>query len=211
MPTLSGDVSADTRLTGFGGLETFNWGTADDLDVGEFKAAAELYRSLVKFDLSSIPTNAVVSSANLQLYDGAEDHSDNTRTMRCYRIRRAWVETEVTWNIWKTGNSWTTPGCGDTTNDREATDIGSISMPATEVLGYVTITLTNSAVQEWISGDFANNGVLLQMDTEADDGHRFWSREKNAAAHPPQFTVIYTVSVNIIPKISHPVTSIARW
>lgn len=153
---------------------TTNYSANAYIQVGEWNGGAAKDRGLVKFDLSSIPTNATITSATLKLYDQAQNYATNTRTMSVYRVLRAWVANQSTWNVYSTGNSWGTAGCANTTNDRESSAIGSVSMPGTEVAGYVDITLTASAIQEMITGGgFTNNGFLLQMATETDDMHQF--------------------------------------
>lgn len=165
-------------------------GTA--LFVGEVKAATQTFRLLIQFDLSSIPTNATVSAATLRLYDEGTDLADNTRTMSAYRCKRTWGETTATWNTYDGSNNWGTAGADNTTSDRETTESGSISMPATEVAGYVDITLTVADIQAMVSGSYTNNGFVLRMATETDDCHKFSDRSGNTTANKPQLVVTYT-------------------
>lgn len=159
------------------------------VQVGEWDAGAEIDRGLFQFDLTSIPTGVTVQIATFRLYDEGTALSSNTRTMRVYRCRRVWGETTSTWNSYDTALTWQTAGASGA-NDREATDIGSISMPATEVAGYNDITLTASSIQEMIpGGSFTNNGFVLQMDTEVDDMHRFSNR--GDANQEPLLVVTY--------------------
>ena len=72
-------------------------------------------------------------------------------------------------------------------NDVELTDIGNISMPATEVAGYVEITLDATKVEEMRNGTFANNGFGLSMGTESNDAHSFTTRD--AVADKPELVI----------------------
>jgi hypothetical protein len=180
--------SIDARM--FAGNADSPQGTLTVIGVGD---TGGVYRSVIKWDLSSIPANAVVTSATLSIYT-VEDYSDNTRTMRAYRVLRAWVESEVTWNSYSTGNAWATAGCGNTTSDREATDIGSVSVASNLAGGSeVSISLTPSRVQEWISGALANNGILLKIDTESNDFYNYGSHENGTAGIRPKLVIEYTL------------------
>lgn len=159
------------------------------LDVGEYNGAVgDIRRTLMQFDLSSIPVGSTITAVTLRMYDTGANLATNTRTMRAYRCRRTWGETTVTWNTYDGSNNWGTAGCDNTTSDREATDIGSLSMPGTEVAGYNSVTITPSSVQDWFTGAFTNNGFLIKMDTETDDLHRFDSSE---ATNKPELVVTY--------------------
>jgi len=185
--TLNPSINAYIRNT----TPTGNVG-ATDIYAGELNSVSnDILRGLVKFDLATIPAGSTITAATLRLYDTASDFSSNNRTFRAYRLLRVWVENQVTWNIYSTGNNWGTAGAGSTTTDREATDVGSVSTPATEVAQYYDITITASKVQEWLDGILANNGFLMQMDTETDDLHRYVGRD-GAAGQKPELVVTYT-------------------
>lgn len=169
-----------------------NFGTSDAFSIGELDITAEgPDRVLIKFDLSSIPVSATIDSATLSLY-ALLDVSSNARTARWFRQKRAWVEAQATWNIYSTGNSWSTAG-GFHADDCEQTDIGSRAFTATETLNeFKDWSLTASAVQGWTSGSFANNGLLGKMDTESNDAYQFALSDNATAANRPKLTVVYT-------------------
>lgn len=154
---------------------------------------SQINRCLVKWDLSSIPANAIISSAVLTLTYAA-DYSSNARTLRAYRVKRAVDYDQVTWNKYDASNSWGTAGCGNTTSDREGTDIGNVSIPANPTLDTtVDITLTASAIQEMVAGSFTNNGLLLKKDTESDDEVDFYGVGYVTESKRPLLTITYTV------------------
>lgn len=191
MPTVTLYATADTFMEAR--EPTTNYNSYSYIYSGEGNNLADHYqRSLVKFDLSSIPSNASVNSAVLSLYCEA-DLADNARTHRVFRTKRAWVEAQATWNIFSTGNSWQTAG-GFGYNDCEQTDIGSRDFTATETLNeYKDFTLTVSAVQAMISGSFTNNGFFIKADTELNDSYRFSSREVAGTDQDPKLVIDYTI------------------
>jgi len=165
MATLTLNPSGDTRIQKPN--PSSNYGGESYLQVGEYNAGTDyVVRSLLKFDLSSIPTGSIITSATLRIYDSGANYADNTRTMYVNRSKRAWTENGATWNKYDGTNDWSTAGGGTNSNDVELTAIGSISMPASEAAGYVEISLTASAIQEWLDGIFTNNGIILTMGTE---------------------------------------------
>ena len=173
---------------------TTNYGTGSVIIVGYKDNGLNpptVGRGLVKFDLSSIPVNASVISANLYVWVAA-DNSDNARTLSAYRVLRAWVETQSTWNIYSTGNNWGTAGCGNTSTDREAASIGSAAVGASEAVGtMITISLNTSKVEEWISGTLTNNGLLLKVDTESWDQYSYDSSSSVTAGERPKLVIEY--------------------
>ncbi len=170
---------------------TTNYGTNVMLGVGEANDAAQLFRGLIKFDLSDIPSNATITSATLSLYLDSEK-SSNTRSIYAYRLLKDWDEASVTWAKYDTSNSWTTAGGFDAA-DCEQTDIGSVSLSATEADGWKDITLTAAKVTEWVNSTLANYGLLLKVDTESSDQYRFHSSDYvTDTTLRPKLTLTYT-------------------
>lgn len=164
-------------------------GSADQLDIGELAGGTNKRRSLIQWDLSSIPSNATITAVTFKIYDRGGDLSSNDRTFDIFRVRRNWVENEVTWNVYSSGNSWSTAGAGNTTDDREGTAIGSVATTNAAIsAAYVTCSLTASAIQDWVTGAFTNNGVICVMQTESDDMHRYDGEDNS---NPPQLVIDY--------------------
>src|SRR3990167_4779758 len=121
--------TADTYLTA---LTPDTNNDAITFDVGEWNGGVgDLRRTLIKFDLSSIPNSSIITVATLRVYDTGSDLTSNTRTMFANRSKRAWTETGATWNKYDGTNNWATAGGGTNADDVELANIGSVSM-ATE-------------------------------------------------------------------------------
>jgi len=145
-------------------------GATGSFYVGEGNDDAVTNRTLAKFDLSSIPSDATVTDATLTMSGITADHSSNARTIHAYRIKRTLVQSEATWNVYSTGNSWATAG-GFTATDVYTTDTSSGTQPASPTVGVdsVVITMTPSEIQDLVDGTVTNNGFLIKVDTESDD------------------------------------------
>jgi len=164
-----------------------------DLTAGEVNIMADTYRTLLKFDLSALPPNALIQSAVLSLFLGV-NFADNARTFRVFRVKRAWVAAQASWNNWASGQAWQTAGAFGA-NDCEQTDIGSLAIPAADAPGTAhAFTLTAAKVQEWVSGVSANNGLLLKADTETNDAHLWWSGDYVSVPElRPKLVLTYTL------------------
>jgi hypothetical protein len=184
-------VDAATYISAQGATTNYRQSHAF-LTVGEWNGGTQQDRGIIKMPnlASLLPADATITAVNLRIYDEAVNYSSNDRTMRVYRIKRTVNPDQVTWNVYSSGNSWSTAGAGNTTNDREATDIGSLSFPATEVNQYYTIPLDATKIQEFYSGVFTGNALLLQFDTENNDMHQF---SDELDTNPPYLQITYSL------------------
>jgi hypothetical protein len=187
-------ASSDTMI--YQAAPTTNYGAGTAIYVGEVvSVAGAAGRTLIKWDQLSdgtIKSNSVVLAGTLSImpYD---DRSTNARTIRVFRPKRAWVVGEATWNIWATGQNWSTAG-GFHADDCEQTDIGNLSLSAAEDLNvYKDITLTPSKLQEYINGTWANNGFLIKADTETDDCYFYRSTNYATENNRPKLTIVYSI------------------
>jgi len=87
-------------------------------------------RTLIKFDFSALPDNAVISAGTLSLYYFEIDGGPIGRTYWVNELTQiGWVETQVTWNNYKTGSAWANAG-GDYVTNNGASIIVPASYPA---------------------------------------------------------------------------------
>jgi hypothetical protein len=180
------EASIDAHIIA-GGFADTNYGTLTTIAVGHKNGTAYTFRSLVKFDLSSL-SGKRIHSARLRL-TYASDESGNERTGYVYRVKRNWTEAGVTWNKYNGTSSWSTAGCGSV-NDRETTEIGTWTQPASPTANTtVDITLSATAIQEMIDGTFTNYGFLLKVDTESNDKINYHSSEAATATYRPTLIV----------------------
>lgn len=183
----------DTRI--ISNQATTNAGTNNTLNVGESNAAAQIQRSLIKFDLSTLPSDATLNTNTFSMRL-ITDLATNTSTFSVYRQKRDWVEMEATWNIWKTSNNWSTAG-GFHTNDCEQTAIGSRAMTATE---------TTNVFKDWVLTPTTKaaldlgNGWLIKSETESDDMYAFDSSDVATAGNRPKLAIDYTEAAGGAPK-----------
>ncbi len=140
-------------------------------------------RSLLAFDLSAVPNNIQVTSAELSLYFHACTNYDVTHSKldgsNASWIRRAtqpWDEPSVTWN--------TQPNA--TTQDQ-----GEIPATTADSQDRENLDITN-IVTGWLNGTYPNHGLLLRLKKE--DYYRrmaFASSENNEPSRWPALRICF--------------------
>ncbi len=177
---------------------TTNFATDNRIISGENNSVTSIQKGLIKLSLTSIPTGSKISAATLSFWVVAEN-SNNIRIKRVFRVKRDWVESEATWNIYSTGNNWQVAGCGGA-NDVEAADIGSTSIGDSPGAGdqidfELDGALSDYAEIEAMVGTgpaFTNNGFLIKTDTEDADEIQFDSSSSVTAGERPRLAITYT-------------------
>jgi len=132
-------------------------------------------RGLIKFDLSSIPANATVTSATLYLY--SQDNKTGQLTS-LYRVTSNWNENTATWS------TWGLPG-GDF-------DSGSsyFTFIPDQNNCMLTMDITN-LVQAWVNGTYSNYGLMLYS-TGPNHIIKYSSKEDGTASKQPKLNIVYS-------------------
>ena len=161
-----------------------NYCTQDLIMVG----SNQQYRGLVRFDVSAIPRNAVVTRAALQIYMAGWGGLDTTVGVSF--ILRTVTACEATWNQAQNGNPWSQSGCNSTTTDRRSVTESTVR---TDGVGKWSEFALSAAVQSWVDGSLPNNGVLLSA-TNADLANLlFASAQTSDINFRPKLVVTYHV------------------
>jgi len=152
-----------------------------------------IYRTAIKFNLTTIPVTATVTSATLYLTISAADTTSDDVAVELYPLLRNWVEGEVTWNIFSTGNNWTTAGAENVGTDRSGTSVGNFNVPNDSGVGTVfTITLSTGHVQDWVSGAVANYGWLIRGSSGA-NSITMASSDNATTSYRPKLVIEYSL------------------
>jgi hypothetical protein len=158
---------------------TTNYGRDDDLWTGIFTYSGKMdeRRLLVWFDISALPANAIVDSAQLEMTQtrasGAESYA-----LWPYQITGAWGEYSVTWE-----------------NRPAASSAGDPPVVVNAVSGVKSWDVTRMA-QAWQAGA-QNHGILLLGDGTTVGARVYASRESQDA--PGRLTIHYHLPGNNTP------------
>lgn len=143
-----------------------NYGTDASLRVGIVTSPiAATYRTLVAFDLSTLPADAVILTATLELSQTSGSGFD----IKAQALTSAWTETGVTWN-----------------NQPTFTAVDEVLEGSPD--GSWRRWNITPVVQKWRTGTLANNGVRLIFNFGTNGSRSFSSRE---GANPPRLVVEY--------------------
>jgi hypothetical protein len=164
-----------------------NYGTAISLGVGgdEPAGTGKDKSTLLKWGLSTIPAGSKISSASVTL----NVENSSAQTYQAYELKRPWVESAATWQLYAAAKSWQIAGAKGSL-DRGTTVVGTVSPSAT---GKQTFALSPATVQNWVNNPSSNNGIIIANATNM-DGFNFSSHESTTSALRPQLNVTYTVS-----------------
>ncbi|WP_413936366.1 DNRLRE domain-containing protein [Nitrospira sp. BLG_1] len=141
--------------------------------------------SILYFDLSGIPSTATITAAKLVLFAITLDVPSFSGVV--YRLTRTnWSETQATWSLYSTGNSWTTAG-GDYDSSL------SVSF-AIRALGTNEIFGMEALCQDAIDSPTYQGQlhILLTTNLTADAVVEFVDSEYATAAYRPTLVVEYT-------------------
>lgn len=169
------DTYINARSTGT------NYGTADTLLIDGSPDLA----TLLKWDVSAIPTGSVVTSAAIELYVT----NTSSGAYEVYALQRAWDELSATWQQYAAGLNWSSAGANSTADHGSAV-LGTASPSSTGALRITLNAAGIAAVQAWVNDPAANHGILLQ-DYTISSGADFNSSETANAAQRPKLIIGY--------------------
>ncbi len=148
-------MDADTQATWFDASGGYN--TSTYLLVGENTLA----KTLLKFNVSAIPANAIVDEATLQVYYAGRSNG-NSLTLGAHRVLADWTDSQANWSQRKTGVNWGAAGMGG------GSDYAATPEATAAVVGtggeWVDLNVTSMA-QAWIANAANNQGVVLRQNT----------------------------------------------
>ena len=129
------------------GFPDTNFAGSTNLNLGWQSGGQNAMRMLLQFDLSSIPRNAVINSAEYRIFQSQViPVGDGNMDFRAQFMTRRWNENSVTWN--------------------NANFLGGASLPLGDIPGTVGWQSGSATgiVQAWVSGQQPNFGVLITGD-----------------------------------------------
>ena len=175
---------------------TTNYGTSATMEA-TYWAAGDSTNFLIKWDLSSIPAGSTINSVQIDIIQSGVVGAD---VISCHRLLRNWVVSEATWNIYSTGNSWSTAG-GSNDLDRSSTVSASLSVgDTTGTKSWLTTAQLVSDVQNFVDGTQSNYGWWFTSAQNGSHYHIFRSSNDATATNRPKITIDYTAGAE--PSVS---------
>jgi len=144
----------------------------------------DVYAALLRFDLSAIPTGSTIQKAMLNVYVENRTNTGHL-TGSVYAVKRAWSETEATWNQASSGVSWGSAGCNAST-DRDTTAVAAYTFNADDAWFSVDIT---SLAQTWVNNPSANYGIIIKGSGSVSVAYELSSRDSGNTFSRPYLTI----------------------
>lgn len=149
-----------------------NFGEDPSLELA-YKGDDEEAATLIRFDLSSLPPDAVIDAAYLRLYLEGATGADPV-TINAYFVTSSWDESTVTWDSDITTGEW------------------ALYADIDAAVGSYKSWDISSYAQSWVGAPGANYGVLLRGPTDGTYYER-WFESLDHGEYVPQLEVTYHV------------------
>lgn len=174
------------------GAATTNHASSNQLSVNR-QASSDTRSTLLKFDLSSIPSGATVTAATLTLTTKDADTSIN---LLGYRLLSSYVVGQATWNIRATATNWNTAGALGVGTDYNSTLLIDAAIPAAIDTAMAIDVATT--VQNWVDGTWTNHGWLMWgSDPGSTILRDFHSSRATTSTYRPKLVVEYNINQEI--------------
>ena len=137
--------------------------------------------TFLQFDLSTLPastTGSQVQKATLVLF---ATQVNAAGSFDIYEAGGPWTESAITWNNQPTGSTLLTTG--------SCVSPAVQCVTAASASDYMVIDVTQ-AVQDWLNGTVANNGLVLQPTNGSSVSVSFASKEAQSTSHAAQLNIV---------------------
>lgn len=207
--TVTDDTGGQVTVSGFGGggggagitilqptsdtyvnsqATTTNSDTEDILILDNSWGTASFTRFiLMTFDISAL-AGKTIGTAVLSLIR-TNAGTSNASTIGAVKILRAYVPNQVTWNVYSTGNNWTTAGAQSSGNDRAAVFYGS------GILRHGSNSETQLDIarllQLEIDASVTTMRIMIGAHFDPGDAITFASMENATTANRPRLVVVH--------------------
>ncbi|WP_300660010.1 DNRLRE domain-containing protein [Fluviicola sp.] len=153
-----------------------NYGTSGNLELS--KTATSVFRSYLKFDLSGIPANAVISSALLKLTpDGTENiTATNSTQLMALVCNSSWSESTLNFN----------------SNMASSSPMNTVLN--SNLISGKRVFEIKTHIQAIVDGCVLNEGWVIRRSNEVTNATtKYFSRENGTASNRPQLEITYYI------------------
>jgi len=191
---------ADTYIAGSAGNSNVNNGTYTYLRYSVPPDTALIkFGNIFQSQGGPIPNNAVIQKATLTLFKTL--YAVLPEAFGAYQMLRDWSETQATWNIAKSGVSWSGLGCSGLGTDVAALydDVGTNGF----AVGSPMVLDVTPSVSAWAAG-MPNYGWNLDQMVPVNSGTYFATRENTNQTLRPMLTVTwFTGAISNTPPVAY--------
>jgi len=180
-------------------MDTGYYGSGASLSIAK-NTGVNKSRSLVSFNVSTIPPGATVLNAQMKLYYYSGVGSTwGDRWVQAHQLYVSWSETQANRDNRRTGVPWKVQygkiggGSDSTTADANGTMESTMLFQTGQTNTWKTWDLS-ALTQKWVSNTVPNFGVMLWATNEDTDYNTLWFRssEYSNSTYWPKLEVIYS-------------------
>ena len=146
--------------------------------------------SLIRVDVSSVPENAVVHRAVLELF-GTGESNGATMCLDAYPLLRDWEEAYASWHSATADERWGDDGAAEAGVDRDQERVGLRGV-VQGIDHWYRIDITQ-AVQDWVADPESNYGLVITGSGRASKQVTMASSEHMPADKRPSLMITYSV------------------
>lgn len=156
-----------------------------DYDYSAYPTVSRTRQAAIKFDLTEIPSNAIITGAYLTIYINTEGQN-----IYFHKVLVTWADTS-TWNSLTGGlaldntDALTTPDAYIGTN--------TAAQGIDSYLGFLRVNMPLATVQGWVTNSATNFGWTVVGGLVTGDGVQIDSSESATQARKPKLTISYTL------------------
>lgn len=172
---------------------TANNNTAANMAVGQWTDVDGVWNSLVTF--TGIPSiaGATVSASSFSIVWEGSHWSNPTSAVQMRRLLRNWVLNQSTYNIYSTGNNWSTAGGVSSGNDIDSDVSASLSIAASAGTKTFSGAELNTDCQNFLTGGYNNYGWNLIWSSGANNpGYHVFVSTNGADGSRPSLSITYS-------------------
>ncbi len=173
--------AADTYINAW--LPNLSYGSGSTLLI-----RPQVMAGLVRFDLSSIPGNSLITGAELSVY-ALSRTNPQPLSASLYQLQRSWGENDANYYQATADQPWSAPlaaGAGD----RNPEPIATLDLPTT---GWITVDVT-ALTRTWLSQPTQNFGLLFEVDSTGNVQQSLASKEWSQGSLRPRLVVSYILA-----------------
>lgn len=170
-------------------------GNDQELGVGLYKDTKQtnVIRSLLKFDVSAVPKNAIVTNADLNLWMSSVSN-ETLIDVEAYQITQSWNEALASWNN-RSSSLWSVKGGDYAKSPLDTVGLGHLVDLSTNLKWKIPVDV----IHAWVDYPNTNYGILMKSKSETTNSYKKFISSENSIGsnYQPLLVVTYKIGARL--------------